>query len=158
MLPLLPLNALPRSPRPSLILAVFPSARPAFTCCPMLTSVDPYERHAHAPKRRICHVIGGALARSPYVGEHTARRNTIQSKTTKLRARGARKKTRKQKKRNRKSARKSVLFSHSGSASISAMIVLPLDDSPLQPRGEDLHDVVVTLAEWRKVHRLVGDE
>ena len=122
MFPLLPLNALPRSPHPSLILAVFPSARPDFSCCPMLTSVDPSERHAHAPKRRICHVIGGALARSPYVGEHTARSNTIQSKTTKPRARGARKKTRKQKKKRiRKSTRKSVLFSHSGSASISAM-------------------------------------
>ena len=122
LLPLLKFNVLPRSHRPSLLLAVFPSARPDFTCCPFFSGVDASERHEHAPRRSICDVIGGARVRTPDVGEHNARSNTVQGRSTKPRATGARKKTRKQKnKRNRKSARKSVLFSHSGSASISAM-------------------------------------
>ena len=64
-LPLLTFNVLPRWPRPSLLLTVFPSARPDFTCCPFFSGVDPSERHEHAPRRSICDVIGGALVRTP---------------------------------------------------------------------------------------------
>ena len=42
-----------------------PSARPDFACCPFFSSVDPSERHEHAPRRSICDVIGGALVRTP---------------------------------------------------------------------------------------------
>ena len=65
LLPLLTFNVLPRWPRPSLLLTVFPSARPDFTCCPFFSGVDPSERHEHAPRRSICDVIGGALVRTP---------------------------------------------------------------------------------------------